>query len=187
MGLAIVSGGNTSLANVVLDQNQTAGADIQSGRDIYLDSVTATNNGTDGVTLQGSCTHVFGGTYTGNGQYGLNLGSSALEIQSAPTLGNNTAGDIFPEEPVSCGAGVTGSPALSALSNMFVTAAYETTPATTTEAVASVSLNTYLAGSRTGKTSAYGIFIGRYFYTDSTAGLQVFELDENSEVVAILK
>jgi hypothetical protein len=104
-GLEIDSGGNTSLFRVVLDNNQTVGADIQAGGFVWLDSVTATNNGSDGVTLQASCTHlggVGGGTYSGNGGYGLNLGNSALNLLTQPTLSNNGAGDINRANPATC-------------------------------------------------------------------------------------
>jgi hypothetical protein len=106
-GLDIVSTGNTSLANVVLNHNQTDGAHIQAGGDIFLDLVTATNNGTDGVAVQTSCTHLFGGEYSGNGQYGLNLGSSSLILTSPAFMFNNGAGNIFPANPAVCGPTVT--------------------------------------------------------------------------------
>jgi hypothetical protein len=112
-GLDIVSTGNASLTNVVLNHNQTDGAHLQAGSDIFLDTVTATSNGTDGVAVQNSCTHLFAGEYSGNGQYGLNLGSSSLDLVSPANMFNNTAGNIFPASPADCGPTLTSAPTVN--------------------------------------------------------------------------
>ncbi|HJS18221.1 MAG TPA: hypothetical protein VJ785_05720 [Anaerolineales bacterium] len=109
-GLEIVSTGNSSLSNVILNNNQSVGADIQAGGDIFLDTVTAVDNATDGVAVQASCTRVSGGLYSGNDQYGLNLGTSGLEILSPAIFNNNTAGDINPATPASCPPPVVNNP-----------------------------------------------------------------------------
>jgi hypothetical protein len=102
-GLEVISAGNIVLDNVVIDNNQTFGADLQAGGDIFLDSVTATNNGLDGVDAQGSCTAVFlgDGTYSNNGQYGLSVTNAVLNQSGTAVFANNGAGDIF-EDPGSC-------------------------------------------------------------------------------------
>jgi hypothetical protein len=106
-GLEIVSGGDTSLLNVVLNGNQTVGADIQAQGNAYLDTLTVTNNGTDGVVVQAACVYLNGGQYSGNGQYGLNLGSSALDILGPAVFSGNVSGDIFPATPASCAPAAT--------------------------------------------------------------------------------
>ena len=173
-GLEIVSGGNTSLSGVVLDNNQSVGADIDAGGDVFLTGVTATNNGTDGTAVQASCTHVFGGTYSGNGQYGINLVDSALSLESPPVFANNGAGNIFPANPVLCPVNNTaGGDGLTSLSALTGTIGF-----------GNVTLNSYLANSRVG-TGSQGIFIGQYMYVHSLAGLQVFALDPASQLVAM--
>jgi hypothetical protein len=187
-GLDIVSTGNTSLANVVLNHNQTDGADIKAGGDIYLDVVTATNNGMDGVAVQNSCTHVFGGEYSGNGQYGLNLGNSALDLESPATMFNNGAGNIFPANPAVCTAAVGNVPPVPGsnppviggdattstdLSNLFV--GYFTSKTTGPDiSTENVSLNTFLAANTSGIADydpSDGPFTGRYVYVNSNDGL----------------
>jgi hypothetical protein len=170
-GLEIVSGGNTSLSGVVLENNQSVGADIDAGGDVFLTGVTAINNGTDGVAVQASCTHVFGGLYSANGQYGINLVDSALDLASPPVFANNGAGNIFPANPVLCPA--NSSDGLTSLSAL-----------TGTTGFGNVTLNSFLANSRVG-TGSQGIFIGQYMYVHSLAGLQVFALDPASQLVAM--
>jgi hypothetical protein len=102
-GLVIISDGNVILDTVTLDGNQTFGASIQAGGAVFLDTVTATNNGTNGVEVMANCTQVFliGGTYTGNGQYGLSIVNGALNQIAPPVFGGNGAGDIF-QDPGTC-------------------------------------------------------------------------------------
>lgn len=186
-GLEIVSAGNASLANVVLDNNQTNGADVRAGGDIFLDGVTATNNGTDGVTVQTSCTHLSNGEYSGNGQYGLNLGSSALDLVSPATMVGNGAGSIFPANPPVCTAGTPTTPTGSSSgavpgttdtnadwSNLFV--GYFTTRTTGPEiSTENVSLISFLAANTIGAAdfdpSTDGPFTGRYVIVNSNDGL----------------
>jgi hypothetical protein len=189
-GLDIVSAGNASLANVVVSHNQTDGAHIQAGGVIYLDVVTATNNGTDGVAVQTSCTHVSNGEYSGNGQYGLNLGSSALDLASPATMFNNGAGNIFPAAPAICssasggsggttpGTGSTGVvgvpvPGSSEFPNLFV--GYFTTTTTGPDvATVTMSLNEFLAENTKGiadYSETDGPFTGRFVYVHSNDGL----------------
>lgn len=102
-GLVIVSDGNVLLDHVILDGNQTFGASIQAGGAVFLDTVTATNNGTNGVEVMANCTNVFliGGTYTNNGQYGLSIINGALNQIAPPVFGGNGTGDIF-QDPGTC-------------------------------------------------------------------------------------
>jgi hypothetical protein len=111
-GLEIISAGNATVASTVLDGNQTYGSAIQAGEHAFLNLVTATNNGTDGVQVTVACTHLTGGTYSGNGQYGLNLTTSALDLALMPTFGppNNVLGDIFPAIPPTCPPAVIINP-----------------------------------------------------------------------------
>ena len=195
-GLEITSTGNTSLANVVLDNNQTEGADIQAGGDVFLDVVAATNNGTDGVLVNGVCVHLNGGTYSGNGQYGLNLGSSALDLVSAPTFSGNAAGDIFQTTPVSC-APVLVNPPPSSPNTPVVSGAgaanntgsgnlFTSSLASTGSGASSknISLVTFLANPQTA-TFSFGTFIGVYTYRDTPDGLQIFVLTPITQQVAM--
>ena len=207
-GLEITSTGNASLANVVLDNNQTTGADIQSGGDVFLDLVTATNNGTDGVVVEATCAHLNGGTYSGNGQYGLNLGTTSLDLVSPPVFSSNGAGDISPVAPVSCAPPVSNpppptnepppagnvppvvNPALPSAnnntgsSNLF---AGNLTSSATNSGMASgkMSLNDFLANTKTG-TSSNGLFIGMYTYVETLDGLQIFVFYPESLQVAMV-
>jgi hypothetical protein len=54
------------------------------------------------MQVEVSCAHLNGGTYSGNGQYGLNLTTSALDLVVMPTFANNAAGEIFPATPATC-------------------------------------------------------------------------------------
>ncbi len=191
-GLDIVSTGNASLANVVLNHNQTDGADVKAGGDIFLDVVTATNNGTDGVAVQNSCTHVFGGEYSGNGQYGLNLGNSALDLESPAAMLNNGAGDIFPAVPAVCSSAVSSTPtgnsqgpavgssgvisgaATNGNEYRFVGYFASNTSGPDISSV-DISLNSFLASNTVGGASfdpsIDGPFTGRYAYVHSNDGL----------------
>ena len=197
-GLEIKSTGNTSLANVILDNNQTVGADIQAGEDVFLDQVTATNNGTDGVLVAGICAHVNGGQYSGNGQYGINLGSTPLDLVSPPTFSTNGAGDIFPTTPVACPPTVSNEPPVvipqppvvipainnNGSSNLF---AGNFASAATNSGMASgkMSLSDFLANTKSGINSN-GIFIGTYVYVETPAGLQILAFYPEAEQVAMV-
>ncbi len=101
-GLEVISGQSVFIATVTLDGNQLFGANIQAPGDVFLDFMTVTNNGTDGIVSKASCTSLTDGTYSGNGQYGLSLVNPALDLTSAPTFSGNGAGDIFPTTPGAC-------------------------------------------------------------------------------------
>ena len=191
-GLKITSTGNTSLDQVVLNNNQTEGADIQAGGDVFLTGVTATNNGTDGILVNGICVHVTGGTYSGNGQYGLNLGSSALNVITQPVFSNNTAGNIFPAAPVSCAPPVVVNPPVvtpgtvpvnncSGAENLF---AGNLALASANTGMANTSLINFLSSSGTAAGS-FGTFVGIYIYMDTPDGLQIFVLSPVSQQVAM--
>ena len=109
-GLEVISGGNTFLTNVVMDNNQLFGANVKAGSDVFLDGVVATHNGQDGLQVEASCAHLTGGVFTDNGQYGLNLNNTSLDLISAPTFANNTLGDMFPAIPASCSIVVASNP-----------------------------------------------------------------------------
>ncbi len=102
-GLEVISGGFVILDHVTLNNNQTFGANIQAANDVFLDTVTATGNGTNGVEVVGQCTNLFliNGTYTTNGQYGLSLTNMKLTQTGTPVFGSNGVGDIF-QDPGTC-------------------------------------------------------------------------------------
>jgi len=214
-GLEVISLGNVFLSNVVIDNNQTFGASIQAGGDISLEAVTATNNGSDGILLQGICAQVTGGTYSGNGQYGLNfVGGTALNLVSSPTFANNAAGDFFPASPAICavlastsGSGNTTSGAGSsnvgagAVSNGNVFASLQIAPQQNASALSSqrsgsvsgtnfgsanVTLNSYITNIRT---TAGGIelsiFTGKYTYIYSSSGLHIIAFSPSSDGIAM--
>lgn len=178
-GLQIVSGGNTSLTNVVLNNNQTDGATIQAGGTTWLQDNTVTNNGGNGISLQATCTNLIAGTYSGNAQYGINLGNSALNLLSPPTFSNNGAGDIFPVTPATCGFVITSAPTASGASNIF--ASLQVAPEQN-----DVSLNTFLADSRTLNDGVHGaLFVGKYAYIHSDSGLQIVAYAPSSNSIAM--
>ncbi len=197
-GLQITSGGNTNLAGVVLSNNEANGATIQAGGFAWLENVTATNNGGDGVSLQATCTHLIGGTFSGNGGYGLDLGSSALNLLSPPTFSNNTAGDLNPASPptytffTAAPAPAATAPTTLSAGATSLFASLEAAPeaGTSQDAAAevsntgssNVSLSTYLASSK----SAQGhIFMGKYAYADTDAGIQVYAFVSPLDVMAM--
>src|SRR6185503_17099566 len=112
-GLGITSGQSVFLETVSLNGNQLYGANIQATGDAFLDFITATNNGTNGVEVDATCTAINGGTFTGNGEYGISLTNPALDQVGSPVFGGNGLGDIFPAAPGACpvalGGGSTGS------------------------------------------------------------------------------
>ena len=102
-GLEVISsGGSVFMNTVTLDGNQLFGANIQAPGDVFLDFITATNNGTNGVEADAACTFLNGGTFTGNGEYGLSLVNPALNQIGTPVFSGNGLGDIFPPNPPAC-------------------------------------------------------------------------------------
>jgi hypothetical protein len=49
----------------------------------------------------------------------------------------------------------------------------------------SMSLNGFLANTRTGARNMHGIFVGKYAYVDTDAGLQIIALDQSAPTVAM--
>lgn len=202
-GLEVISGGNIFLDTVTLNGNQTFGANLKAAGDIFLGTVTATGNGTDGVSLQAMCTHVFGGNFSANGGVGLNLGTSALDVLSPPTFGGNGQGDMVPAAPVSCTPTAAGpepqpqpvpqTPATPATPGAVTQVSFLQSAASNSAAAVAVagstnnagmSLNTYLASSRTGN-KGYGIFMGKYVYVHSLTGLQIFVVSPEAQYLAM--
>jgi hypothetical protein len=189
-GLEVTSGGNISLLNVVANNNQTVGADLRATGDVSLNNVTATGNGTDGVLVQAVCTSVQGGDFSGNGQNGLNLGTSALDLIAPPTAGN-----IVPANPPVCTVMLfSGGNAASsgAFSNAFVLlpSAQQNVSLPVTGAFAAnsasagVTFNNVLAQIATSG-FLFGIFTGQYAYIYSDSGMQIFVLSPDSNQAAV--
>ena len=113
-GLGVISGQNVFIGGiqptdaVTVDGNQLYGANIQAAGDVFLDFMIATNNGTNGVEVDATCTFLNGGTFTGNGEYGLSLTNSALDQVGSPVFGGNGLGDLSPATPGACPVAVTG-------------------------------------------------------------------------------
>jgi hypothetical protein len=190
-GLDISTGGSASLANVVLDNNQTFGAKIQAG-EVTLSNVTASNNGSDGVAIIALCTSVNGGMFSGNAGHGLNLGTSGLELVAPPT-----AGDIFPASPAVCTimggnpttpGDISGSTTVYAALPINPPQDYTIIPVTdaftagsTSTAVTLKSILDKVAG------GGYylGIFTGQYSYIYTDTGLQIFVLVSPLSPIAV--
>lgn len=102
-GLEIISGGTVFVDTTTINNNQTFGANIKAAQEIFLDTVTATGNGQNGVEVQGNCTKLFliGGTYSNNGQYGLSITDMQLTPSGTPVFAANGAGDIL-QNPTTC-------------------------------------------------------------------------------------
>jgi hypothetical protein len=197
-GLEVNSGGDISLLNVVVNNNQTIGADLRATGDVTLNNVTATGNGSDGVLIQGVCTSVNGGTFTGNGGYGLNLGTSGIDVLTAPTFSNNSAGDLFPATPVICTVlggnpttpGNTGNPASPTFAALPINPPqdYSIIPVTDAFTAGSISTGVTLKSILTkveGGGFFFGIFTGQYSYIYTDTGLQVFVLSSPLDPLAV--
>jgi Right handed beta helix region len=212
-GLEVITGGNVFLDHVLINNNETFGANIQAGGDIFLDTVTATNNGSNGVEAQGNCTTLFliSGTYTNNGQYGLSIINMAL-IQSGlplPVVTPNGAGDIF-QNPGTCVfpatpatppatpgtpsapapvASQTGSNGLTnpvsyALGNSFSTDLGVRSSDGISGNLGKVTLNSFLANARLANGIRVSIFTGKYAYIYSSSGMQIVAFS-SSDVIAM--
>ena len=196
-GLEIISDGVVLLQNVTLDNNQTFGANIQAGGDIELNAVTATNNGTDGVQVVGSCTtlSLINGTYSNNGQYGLSVTNAALNQSGSPVFATNGAGDIFqnpgtcvfpvsaPTAPTTPITQVTSPQSGNVLpntinntlsgANAFNTSLSFKSSSNISSNLAKVTLNSFLANTRLSNDFHLSIFMGRYAYIYSQNGMQI--------------
>jgi hypothetical protein len=196
-GLEIVSAGNASLANTILDNNQTYGASIQAGPHVFLDLITATSNNTDGVQVTAACTHLNGGTYSGNGQYGLNLTTSALDLVAMPTFGGNVAGDIFPVTPPTCGPpvviitpaspGSTSSLGSSSNSNGTNQQTVSYVPGASGTSLVGLSLNGTFGITRdvTSTVAVTSIFVGNYVYVYTIYNTDVEPSLDNLQIIAL--
>jgi hypothetical protein len=193
VGLQVVSGQNVFIDTVTLDGNQVNGATIQAATDVFLDFITATNNGTNGVEVDAACTHLNGGTFSGNGQYGLSLVNPVLDNTGTTVFSGNGLGDISPAAPGACPVAFTGGTAITnTLSGGRTSNQNQTISlATMTNSVGknlglinsgaitldSLFANNYqlisVSTSSSGNAATLGIFTGKYAYIHSTQGLQI--------------
>jgi len=169
-GLEVISGGSVILDTVTLNNNQTFGANIQAVDGIFLDTVTATGNGQNGVEVKGNCTTLFliGGTYSNNGQYGLSITDLQLNQSGSPIFATNGAGDIF-QNPTTCvfPASTPFTPPTPPVDNTGSTPVDNGTLANTTQAEStteeSVSTVYSLSSSSAFRDSAaIGSFVGKF-------------------------
>ena len=196
-GALLDSGGDVAISNSTFNNqtsgsatDQTFGAAIQAVGNVFLDTVTANNNGTDGVMVQGVCITVNGGAYSGNGQYGLNLGSSTLNLVSSPTFANNGAGDVFPANPATCAPLLSsGIPAgatnvVASLQTVSLNSSTPGSPNTSTElAFGNMTLKKLLA--KTLGSGHLGVFTGKYAYVYSSSGMQIIAFSPTSNGIAM--
>lgn len=204
VGLEIISGQNVFIGafdgtTVTLDGNQLSGATIQAAGDVFLDFVTATNNGTNGVETNATCTSLNGGTYTGNGEYGLSLVNPVLSLAGSPVFSGNGLGDINPATTSPCPAPVfpvvgggttsgistlTGSLFNRSMSLSMLTYSNKNLGLINSGALTLDNLfagNYQLVGVSTslnGNITALGIFTGKYAYVHSAQGLQIVFLTQ---------
>ncbi len=201
-GLEVISGGSVFMNTVTLDGNQLFGANIQAPGDVFLDFITATNNGTNGVEVDAACTFLNGGAFTGNGEYGLSLVNPALNQTGAPVFSGNGLGDIFPLNPPACpvvvsggtgggtgtGSSTSGGMSGNAFSNQpqFVSLAAISAASPMSKNLGTinsgVTLNSLFAGSYrlfgvstalSSDATMIGLFTGKYAYIHSPFGLQI--------------
>ena len=198
VGLQVVSGQNVFIDTVTLDGNQLAGANIQATADVFLDFVTATNNGTNGVEVDAACTHLNGGTFSGNGQYGLSLVNPVLDNTGTTVFSGNGLGDIFPAATGPCPVVFTGGTVGNTSGGTTVTTLSGGRISNQTVSLATmnnsvhknlglinsgaITLDTLFANnyqlisvstSSSGNAATLGIFTGKYAYIHSTHGLQI--------------
>jgi hypothetical protein len=200
-GLQVNSQGGIFFTGVTVDNNLLFGAELTSDGEIVLTNVNATNNGIDGVLVQGVCVSVNGGNYSGNGQYGLNLGTSALDLGVAPTFGNNAAGDIFPTNPPLCdlllnnpgNPGTVGGNTTTGASSSNVFASFQIQPSAVSAAksdtvysagTANLTLSEFLSKAVQGG-DLVNIFIGKYAFIYTSTGMQILALAPSSKDIAM--
>jgi hypothetical protein len=200
MGLQI-SGQNVFIDTVTLDGNQLDGASIEATGDVFLDLITATNNGANGVEVDAACTFLNGGTFTGNGEYGLSLVNPVLTQTVPSVFSGNGLGDINPAVTSPCpppvfpivgGGGTTGgvSTLTGSVSNRSMSlstlskSTYKNLGLINSGAITLDSLfagNYQLLGvsnSLTGNVTTLGLFTGKYAYVHSAQGLQIVFLTQ---------
>jgi hypothetical protein len=196
-GLEVISNGTVVLANVTMDNNQTFGGAIQTPGIAFLNTVTATNNGTDGVQTSAQCTGLLGGTYSGNGQYGLFLENPALSLNGSPVFANNGAGDIFPANPATCtlpftaGSGTGGSTAgnlagSNTASNSQLVS-YNAGTKVNGSALAGLTLNGVFGITRepTAGGMVTSIFVGNYVYVYTIFDNDTDPILDNLQIIAL--
>ena len=201
-GLEVITGGAVLLDNVLINNNETFGAHIQAGGDIFLDTVTATSNGQNGVEVTTSCKTVYliSGIYTNNGGYGLSILNSALNQSGLPlpVVTPNGVGNIFQDPgtcvfPVSVGQTPTTpstptTPVTSQQSGNVLTGTINSTLSggntlntsmsfKSSSSISSnldrVTLNSFLANTRLANDVHVSIFMGKYAYIYSSSGMQI--------------
>ena len=110
----ITTGGVVTLSGVTASNNQVFGINLQAPGNVFVDQVTAADNGTNGVEVDAACTFLSDGTFTGNAGYGLSLVNPVLTQSGSPVFSGNGLGDIFPATTTLCpvvtsgGSGGTG-------------------------------------------------------------------------------
>jgi hypothetical protein len=103
----------------------------------------------------------------------LNLVSSALNMAEPAVFSGNGAGNIFPASPTLCSFPLSsGAAGVSSLASI-----------TGTSGLANISLSSFLANTPMGVSQ--GIFIGKYNYVHTLAGLQIISLDPAFQQVAM--
>ena len=197
-GLGITSGQSVFMETVSLSGNQLYGGNIQATGDAFLDFITATNNGTNGVEVDATCTFLTGGTFTGNGEYGISLTNSALNQFVAPTFGGNGLGDISPATPGPCpvaaaggnsGGGSTGGGTIGSGTGNTQLVSLSTIAGASGKGLGlmngTMSLNGLFTSknhlftvstAKSGNVTTIGIFTGKYAYIHSANGLHIILL-----------
>ena len=190
-GLQITSDGNVFLDNVTLNNNATFGADITAGADVFLNGVTAIGNGTDGVVVRTTnCGTLFliGGTYGGNGGYGLSVLGTALNQSAAPVFSPpNTAGNIF-QDPGTCVFVQPPPPPVvyrpndtGAVAPQAGTSFSRTVGNSLTGLRLGMSLSDFMVGyDLAGAATHISLFTGKYAYIYTSSGLQIVMFVPNS-------
>ncbi len=149
----VITGNNVTLENVQANGNRLSGATIEatgsvgitnsnfsfnkygsglsvtSGGEITLTKVTATDNGQNGAYLKGNCSNinVIDGTYSNNGEYGLEVVNGMLVISGSPIFADNGAGNIF-EDPGTCFITTTAIVPTTTATTSTVASSYIVTP-----------------------------------------------------------
>ena len=197
-GLGITSGQSVFMETVSLSGNQLYGGNIQATGDAFLDFITATNNGTNGVEVDATCTFLTGGTFTGNGGYGISLTNSALNQFVAPVFGGNGLGDISPATPGACpvaaAGGSTGGGAIGSGTTVNTSGQSQLVSLSTIAGASgkdlglmngTMSLNGLFTSrnhlftvstAKSGNVTTIGIFTGKYAYIHSANGLHIILL-----------
>jgi hypothetical protein len=96
---AILNGSNTiQVSDSQFTNNGANGITITANGNVTLNNVTAAGNGLNGVEMTGVCTNVLyvnGGTFAGNGKYGLKVTKATYTPDGTQTFGSNSSGNVF--------------------------------------------------------------------------------------------